>query len=200
MHILNYLFAVTSLLGLTMSLNADTYSQPRNVQSEQRQLDNNRQERIIQDNKIQENKLEEQRLDNNREEQHIIDKQLEQRRLDNKRYDNARGRNIVASRDRRDNDIERNDLVDDALNERFLENAVNGEQQLAYPENQQPKLQGQAPGACSNCQDKQIPGACFNCQDKQALILLETNEKHHEENYQHRKALVEQWGRDHPRD
>lgn len=186
LHSLTY---IIPLFGLSLSLHTNLFADKQaDAAAEQRRLDNERQEQ-----KIEDRKLEDQQYDDRRQEQERINRQLEDRRIEQRRIDNARqqrrltGYELAArDRDRRDDfrdrvmDRDDQDLMDDTIDERFLNQALNRDEHPNTPEHQ---------------------AGCMTCQERQALLnQMEQQQFHHNEEYQQRKSVVEQWDRDHSRD
>lgn len=208
MHISFQTLTVMSMLSFALISNPYAFTnQPRDVQSMQRQ-DEQRQDQKIQndkieqnrlddkreDQKIQDDKLDQRRLDIQRENQHSIDRQLEQKRQDQRRFDDRR-RLDVAARDHHHNnfnDRDDQDLMDDTLDERFLNN--NTQRQIQAQQQVTPHVN--PTGQCSqNGQCSQI-----NCQDRQALHKLEEGQKCYEDTHKERVHIAEKWDHDHQRD
>lgn len=196
-------FLMLALLGLSISLNAFDSTDQRNADAEQRRLDEAREEQ-----KIQDRKLEDQHYEDRRQEQKIIDRQRENKRLEQRRIDNQRRAALIADRGRgsrdRNNFIDRSerddqDLMDDTVDERFLENYRNrSEQPLSNDQHlsndQRHDNQG---NSCPSCQDE--GKSCLNCKDRKAVNQLEEAQQHDQENHRHRKEMAEQWLRNNPR-
>jgi hypothetical protein len=75
-----------SLFSLALALNAATFAvtdNSRNDAADQRRLENNEQDRKIQDQHLEDQRLEQQRIDDKLWEQKLEDRRLEQKRLDN---------------------------------------------------------------------------------------------------------------------
>ena len=187
------------LLGLSVSLNAYDTTDQRSADAEQRRLDDTRQ-----DQKIQDRKLEDQYYQDRRQEQKIIDRQLEKKRIEQRRIDNQRKTQLIADRGRGSRDrnhfIDRSerddqDLMDDTVDERFLEN--NHYRNEQYNNNNQHENEPQAGDSCPNCKDG--GKSCLNCKDRKAVTRLEETQQHDEENHKHRKEMAEQWLRNNPR-
>ena len=144
----------------------------------------------LQEQAIQNKKLEEQKFNNQLQERKIIDRKFEEKRFEQRRQDNERQRmnNEVAYREGGQNRDRDEDREQNSLNQ-MMDIYKN------YPLNNNNDLNNNLGN-----QNEMIPQTGCNTCTNQILDKVVSEEKHKEELHQIRKHIAEQWEHDHLRD
>lgn len=178
---MNFLKLAMPILGLSVVLQCNLFADKASDDAaEKRRLENERQEQLIQQRKLEDDQFERRRQDQERINRQLEDRRQEQRRQDNRRLTGyelaARDRDRGGSYLREQHDRDMDDILDEDYRERRMRRSRNHK-------------------GCSSCKNPTM-----TCQDKNMLNDLEAQEECEEKSHEQRVNTIEQWDWDHSRD